>query len=365
MSEIAVNNDDYIRLDEESRKFAVDARGCNVLLAAAAGSGKTTTLVERIVQRIVSGESEAHIDSYLVVTFTNAAAAELRERINGRLSEIFNDAVENGDEELAKRAYRERLLLPKAMIGTIDSFCLDVVKKNFMSAGIDPVFRIDDVEAEIIISEAADEILEKYYADKDSDDYKVLIELVDVFCTIYGDDGLKENLILPVYRYSEDFPNPEEWLAMTEKNYTVDGDIQENVWYKYIKDEMRIVCADILKHIRFILDDLNSGCGRYAALTAPEKYIRIFTQDIEFFKGLAEKIDEAPDRGVLFEDIFKYKDKPPFCRTGSKAEFKTKAAHCIIKSERDKYIRYYEKISESLIDRRKDYETDESVKLQL
>ena len=161
---------DYISIDEENRQFAVKARDCNILLAAAAGSGKTTTLVNRIVERLLYDKNTVDIDNLLVVTFTRDAAAELRLRLDKELNNAFLKALEKGNNELAEKAYRQKLMLPKASIGTIDTFCLDVVQKNYLTAGIDPVIRIDTDEAKIIIDEPMDVVLERWYSRKESED---------------------------------------------------------------------------------------------------------------------------------------------------------------------------------------------------
>lgn len=330
--------------DEESRVFAVNARDCNVLLAAAAGSGKTTTLVERIVTRLLYDTPAPDIDAFLIVTFTNAAAAELRQRIESRLSEAFQRALAEGNREVAERAYKQRLLLPKAAIGTIDAFCLDVVKKNFMSAGIDPVFRIDDKETDMILSEVADRVLETYYAAKESADYSVLRELVDVFCTIHGDDLLKENLLIPVFRYAVNFPNPREWLALMEKNYEIkdEASVRESVWYQALLREMRTVCEDITAHISQTEARVRNGTGGYGALLSPEKYLDVIGKDKAFFTEVLSRLNTEED--VLFEDIFLYGDKPAFCRkpTGKAASYEAVTAHGAVKAERSKWIQYYD-----------------------
>jgi len=121
---------------DEEQSLAITENGSNILVAAAAGSGKTTVLVERIIRKII--DENIDIDKILVVTFTNAAASEMRERIlNALYKEIDNDPLNT-------RLRKQIVLLSKASICTIDSFCLDVIRNNFFEIGIQGNFRIAD-----------------------------------------------------------------------------------------------------------------------------------------------------------------------------------------------------------------------------
>ncbi|RWU45350.1 hypothetical protein EKL35_24295, partial [Salmonella enterica subsp. enterica serovar Saintpaul] len=110
----------------------IESRECNLLVAAAAGSGKTAVLVERIIQMITSRENPIDIDKLLVVTFTNAAASEMRERIGDAIGKALDENPEN------KHLQNQLVLLNKSSITTIHSFCLDVIKSNFHRINLDP-----------------------------------------------------------------------------------------------------------------------------------------------------------------------------------------------------------------------------------
>ena len=135
------------------QKAAITQKGSNILVAAAAGSGKTAVLVERIIRKIL--DDQIDIDKILVVTFTNAAASEMRERILSALyKEIDNDPLNT-------RLRKQIVLLNKASICTIDAFCLDVIRNNFFEIGVSPNFRIaDNIELELIKQEAIEEVFE-------------------------------------------------------------------------------------------------------------------------------------------------------------------------------------------------------------
>ncbi|HBG39341.1 MAG TPA: helicase-exonuclease AddAB subunit AddA, partial [Clostridiaceae bacterium] len=122
----------------DEQKKAIGTKGCNLLISAAAGSGKTAVLVQRIIEKLIDEENPIDIDRLLIVTFTNAAASEMREKIGNALSKELekNPSSKNLQKQLA--------LLNKASIKTIHAFCLDVIKSNFEKIDIDPDFRIGD-----------------------------------------------------------------------------------------------------------------------------------------------------------------------------------------------------------------------------
>ena len=167
--------------------MAIGEKGENILVAAAAGSGKTAVLVERIIQKIINDKID--IDKILVVTFTNAAAAEMRERILEAIYKKLDDNPE--DEHLQKQI----VLLGKYNISTIHSFCLDVIKNNFYEINVSPNFRIGDTaEIDLIKQEAIEEVFERLYEEENQD----FIKLLDTYEGYRNDDNLK-SMILKIY----------------------------------------------------------------------------------------------------------------------------------------------------------------------
>ena len=153
---------------------AIKTRNCNLLVAAAAGSGKTAVLVERIIKIITDEENPVDIDKLLVVTFTNAAAAEMRERIANAISKALD---ENPD---SKNLQNQLTLLNRANITTMHSFCLDVIKNNFHIIDLDPAFRIlDETEGMLLRSEVLEELFEDKYENDDKEFYNVNLILID------------------------------------------------------------------------------------------------------------------------------------------------------------------------------------------
>ena len=184
----------------DEQKQAIYEKDSNILVAAAAGSGKTAVLVERIINKIINEKID--IDRLLVVTFTNAAASEMRERV---LKAIYKKIDENPEDE---RLQRQVTLLNKASICTIDSFCLDVVRNNFFEIDISQNFRIaDTTEIEILQQDVLEELFEEKYESKDEN----FAKLINTY-TGYRDDTPLKELILTIYKYIQSNPYPEKWL---------------------------------------------------------------------------------------------------------------------------------------------------------
>lgn len=206
-----------VKWTKEQEKV-IDARNCNLLVAAAAGSGKTAVLVERIIQMVMDSKNPIDIDKLLVVTFTNAAASEMRERIAQALSKEISSG---GNYQ---RLQRQLTLLNKASITTIHSFCLNIIRNNFHKLDLDPGFRVaDETEVVLLKSEVMDEVFEDNYNNNEE-----FIKLVDAYCGNRDDKRLAD-LVLRIYRFSISAPDPTEWLNRNLEKFNV-----ENI--KSIKD---------------------------------------------------------------------------------------------------------------------------------
>lgn len=188
---------------------AITDKDCNLLVAAAAGAGKTAVLVERIIQKVTDTNDPLDIDRLLIVTFTNAAATEMRERIARAISAKLED------DPGSQKIQRQLTLLNKASITTIHSFCLEVIRSNFHCIDIDPGFRItDQTEASLMKLEVLSELFEELYEDENEN--KDFFELLEC----YGgnkDDQALQNMVLNLYDFIQSSPHPEKWLqGMTE-----------------------------------------------------------------------------------------------------------------------------------------------------
>ena len=217
----------------KEQQQAISKNKSNILVAAAAGSGKTAVLVERIINKILNEKID--IDKLLVVTFTNAAASEMRERI---LNAIYKKIDESENEEEIQNLQRQVVLLNKASICTIDSFCLDVVRNNFFEIDISPNFRIaDTAEIELLKQEVLDELFEEKYEEK-NEDFQKLIKTY----TSYRDDTPLKDLILKIYSYISSSPYPKKWLDDAVERFNIKDeniDFTETVWGELLIQEIK------------------------------------------------------------------------------------------------------------------------------
>lgn len=212
----------------EEQSLAIEDRGKNLLISAAAGSGKTAVLVERIVRLALNGEAD--IDRMLIVTFTRAAASEMRERI----MEAFNREImsPDGNIELAKRQIN---LISKSMIMTIHSFCTHILRKYFHRIDLDPNFRVmETVEADILKQESLDEILEEEYKKSEEEGNEEFIKLIEMFTGDRDDRGI-EDIVNQVYNFIQSQPYPYEWLDEQIEKFKMDEyELRDSEWYEVI-----------------------------------------------------------------------------------------------------------------------------------
>ena len=202
---------------------AIKSKGANLLVSAAAGSGKTTVLVERIINKITN--ENVDIDKLLIVTFTSAAASEMKEKILKALYEKIDKDIENVNLQ------KQISLINKAHISTISSFCLDVIRNNFFEIGLSANFRVgDQTEIELMKQEALEELFEKKYEENDED----FINLLDLF-TSYNDDSKLKEVILKIFDFVCSVPYEEKWLNEKVNDYNlVEDDFLKTKWGKII-----------------------------------------------------------------------------------------------------------------------------------
>lgn len=196
------------------QRAAITLRG-QILVAAAAGSGKTAVLVERLIRRITNPEKPEDVDRFLVVTFTKAASSEMRERIGKALDEALFVAQETEEVE---RLLRQRTLLQRASITTLHSFCLELIRKYFYQIELDPAFRVaDQAEADLLRQDVVEELFESRYERVDLD----FLKLVDAFGSDRDDQPLMEH-VLRLYSFAYSQPQPDLWLGGLEQAYVWD-----------------------------------------------------------------------------------------------------------------------------------------------
>lgn len=191
---------------------AITARRGTLLVSAAAGSGKTAVLVERVIQLLTDPVHPVMANRLLIVTFTKAATNEMRSRLSSALDERLREDPEN------RILQQQKMLLPSAKICTIDSFCGTLVRDHFDQLGISPDFRmLDPSESDIMQHQAVSTVVSSYYEDKEDDTYRSLVDLL-----LSGrDDAQIEESILKLYGYSRSYPSPSTWLHSSLREYDV------------------------------------------------------------------------------------------------------------------------------------------------
>lgn len=232
------------------QQAAIDSRGQTLLLSAAAGSGKTAVLVERIIRRLLDKEYPIDITELLVVTFTKAAAAEMRDRIGTALMKALSETKD-------PRVERQLALLPSAQISTLHAFCQHVIRKYFYTIDLDPAFSIAGEEKlNLLRRQVLEDVFLSYY--EDDEKASILYPLADMFGSDRGDDILMDT-VSRMYTYARSLAWPEHWLKEAARAYDVapDAVIDDMVWAGPIKDAVRRILEEdahlydgVLYHLR-------------------------------------------------------------------------------------------------------------------
>ncbi len=254
----------------------IDTRDKNILVSAAAGSGKTAVLVERIIQRITDEEKPVDIDRLLIVTFTSAAAAQMRERISRAVAKKLEDNPQN--EHLQKQAS----LIHNAQITTIDSFCLFVIRNNFNEIGIDPGFRVAD-ESEIKMLEA--DIMNRLLEEMHTEPSERFLHFVECYSTGTSEKRIEE-AVLRLYHFSVSYPFPEEWLLERIEDYRGSSaqELSEKRWFR-----------EALHYIDTILTECEGRLRQAIAISqrsgGPAQYLDNLALDLEMIENLKKTKD--------------------------------------------------------------------------
>lgn len=220
------------------QEAVIHSRGCNLLVAAAAGAGKTAVLTARILDRLME-KPNIDIDELLIVTFTEAAASEMKERIRNGIEKALKENPEDHNLQ------RQLALVYCARITTIHSFCLSVVRENFHVLDLDPGFRItEEGERKLLMHDVLDELLEEKYEEA-SEDFRNLVESV----VTKRDDTELEEQILRLYEYAESNPDPEAWLRGSLKPYEA-ASPEEMLEAGWFQDQFRLVRLQLEEYAR-------------------------------------------------------------------------------------------------------------------
>ena len=278
----------------DEQQQAIDTRKCNLLVAAAAGSGKTAVLVERIIKIITNEENPVDIDKLLVVTFTSAAAAEMRERIAAAISK----ALEKNPNP--KNLQKQLTLLSRANITTMHSFCLDVIKNYFYTIDLDPSFRIaDETEITLMKNEIIEDIFEELY-EEDNEYFKGLVE---AYSTAKDDEKLKD-IILNLYKFSMSGPWPESWLIEKAEEFNINTleELDKTKWVEILKDNIRVEVEGFINMYHKAIELISDTEGL-------EAYLDTFRGDLECLENVYESLNYglseiyAALNGVVFTKL--------------------------------------------------------------
>ena len=306
----------------KEQEDAIYKKDSNILVAAAAGSGKTAVLVERIIQKILNDGVD--IDKLLVVTFTNAAASEMRERVLEAIYKKLDEEPEN--ENLQKQI----ILLGKSNICTIHSFCLDVIKNNFFEIDLSANFRIAaEEEIELLKQEVLENVFEKLYEDED----KEFAKLIDTYTGYRGDEPLKE-IVLKIYKFMQSAPFPKEWLLEKVNMFKnqEERDFAKSSWGKILIKNLQEELIDGINSLKVIRNKLE----KYYEL---EKYKLTIESDIEIFKSLYDATEKSWDLAFEFADEMKLKSWPIDKKIVMDAKDEAKSARDTVKNKLMKIIK--------------------------
>lgn len=267
---------------------AIDDRGHTLLVSAAAGSGKTSVLIERMIRRITDAEDPVSIDEILCVTFTKSAAAEIRARLTRSLTEAVEKEPHN------KRLLRQLAISDSARIETIDSFFLDVVRKNFDKAGLPAAFSVmDEEESKIFCFECCEETLDELYESESAD--SAFFDLVENFSTLRSDGNLNA-FLCELYGELVKKPDPVKYLESSIDIYSRiaagNMDFMDSPWGEALRQQMRF-------DFGFALERLEGAFEK----ASESKNFDEYTELLENFRRIVRLVDEKAPYEQLYQAL--------------------------------------------------------------
>lgn len=300
---------------------AINARGRNILVSAAAGSGKTAVLVERVIKKITDSENPVDIDKLLIVTFTNNAASEMKFRITKSLKEILRK------EPFNQNAQRQLNLMPNAKICTIDSFCINLVRENFFELGINQDFtNLDENEASLLEDEIISNLTDELFENNDEE----FIKLVEQFNTP-GNEKPFINAVKKVRRFIYAQPFPYNWAYKMSELYNSNTAFENSKWFEYIKNEADYLISIAKKCVNNNLALLN----QIDDSKLNEKFENLFLNDKSLIDNVSDLLNTS------WDDLVKL-GVPSFARLVSTAKLDEELAS-EIKANRNTYTNIIKK----------------------
>lgn len=261
-----------IRFTPDQQKV-IDLRDRNILVSAAAGSGKTAVLVERIIRMICDESHPVDVDRLLIVTFTNAAASEMRQRIRLGLEKRLEENPQSEHIE------RQVTLLHNALITTIDSFCLYLIRNHFQEIGLDPAMRVaDEGESKLIKQDVLQAMLEEHFAGQDP----AFTQCVEFFCP-GGRESMLEQHILKLHEYAESCPWPRQWLEERKRDYAISDEAQ---WEQSVCGQYLLQYLE--KMVQGCMDTTDRALELCQEADGPYMYAPLLEQEREMLADLLE-----------------------------------------------------------------------------
>ncbi|MBQ2922623.1 MAG: helicase-exonuclease AddAB subunit AddA [Tyzzerella sp.] len=257
-----------VRFTKEQQQV-IDLRNRNILVSAAAGSGKTAVLVERIITRLTKDASPLNVDQLLIVTFTEAAASEMKERIHGAIEKALMEQPDN------VHLQQQATLIHQAQITTIHKFCLSVIREHFHTIDLDPGFRVgEEGELKLLRQDVVCDVLERAFEEADPE----FLSFVECFSTGKDDKNLEE-LILRLYEFSRSYPNPKAWLDLCAQQYAIGSgeELEAKEYMQEFLDEVR----ENLQYMRSLLEHGIKVCREEQGPIAYEKTLQADLEQIE------------------------------------------------------------------------------------
>ncbi|KGX87797.1 helicase-exonuclease AddAB subunit AddA [Pontibacillus litoralis] len=313
---------------------AIYTSGKDILVAAAAGSGKTAVLVERIIQKLLNKDNPTDIDSLLVVTFTKAAAQEMRNRVG----EALEEALQQNPESVHLK--KQLSLLQRASISTLHSFCMDVVRQYAYLLDLDPQFRItDDIEADLIRQDIIESLFEEWYG-QEGEEREAFFEVVDRFSSDRSDVEV-EQLMMQVYQFAMQNPYPEQWMQDVVQTYQIQPDATEAdfPWLTQLKKEVK-------SQLQSMLTDAEQALHITRESDGPYQYAEAIDDDKERFQqALAHLTLSWHDLQTFMEQSASLK------RLSSKKSDCSEDKKEAVKALRESYKKRWQKLAQGWLSR--------------
>ncbi len=282
----------------EEQKQVIRQRNCNILVSAAAGSGKTAVLVERIITRLTKDESPINVDELLIVTFTEAAAGEMKERILAAIEKALETDSDN------EHLQRQATLIHNASIMTIHGFCLSVIKEHFHTIDLDPVFRVgDEGELKLLRQDVVAKLLEQEYQAKNEE----FLSFVEAMAPGRSDSNIEE-LILELYKYSRSYPQPHLWLQQCMESYQIESveELEQSGLIRIVLEDTKRTLSSIVAKIEkaIAITEQEDGHKPYMETFTKEKVMFDYAINSETFAECYETI-----RAIAFDPLSRKQDK--------------------------------------------------------